>query len=51
MNVAKTLIILNNIRKSKQDNTSIKHSLGKSGVSAVEIIDFEKNLEGLENFL
>lgn len=51
MNAAKILIILNNIRKNKEDSTSMTKNLGKSGVLAVQIIDFEKNLEGLENFL
>jgi hypothetical protein len=35
MNAAKTLIILNNIRKNKEDSTLMTKNLGKSGVLAV----------------
>jgi hypothetical protein len=47
--LAKTLIILENV-KASPDNT-IKNNLGKLGVLAFEIIDYDRNLNGLDVFL
>ena len=50
MNVIKTLIILGNVKKPN-GNDSIKENVGKAGISAMDIIDLDANLEGLEFFL
>lgn len=50
MNAIKTLIILSNVKKSN-GNDSIKQNVGKAGISAIDIIDSEADLEGLEFFL
>jgi hypothetical protein len=43
------LVILNNV-KASTDNVT-KNNLGKLGVLAFEIIDYDRNLAGLDVFL
>jgi chromosome segregation ATPase len=49
IHLAKTLVILNNV-KTSTDNVT-KNNLGKLGVLAFEIIDYDRNLAGLDVFL
>jgi hypothetical protein len=50
MNTVKNLVILGNVKKPNGGD-SIKENLGKAGIPAIEIIDFDANLEGLNFFL
>ena len=50
MNTIKNLVILGNVKKPNGGD-SIKENLGKAGIPAIEIIDLDANLEGLNFFL
>ena len=50
MNTIKNLVILGNVKKPNGAD-SIKENLGKAGIPAIEIIDYDANLEGLNFFL
>lgn len=47
--MAKNLVILNNVKNS--GDIISKSNLGKLGISAFEIIDYDRNLNGLDIFL